>query len=120
MPKHLLRDHQSFQRPSDSDARASAGRIVDVLQQLVLARPDMIVALEEIVNGLVENHRARVVTQMWERQDEVGARARPPLPPVPLSELPAMLALLEPSGGQGTARKRTGRLVGQHKPGHTM
>jgi hypothetical protein len=80
---------------------------VDILQQIVLVRPEMVIPLEEIVSGIVENLRARVVTQIWEGQDGVRTRARQPLPPVPLSELPAMLAMLEPAeGSQRTTRKR--------------
>ena len=75
MPKHLLRDHEPFQRPSDYEVRVSIGRIVDILQQLVLARPDMIVAFGEIVEGIVES-RARVVTKSWERRGELRSRAR--------------------------------------------
>ena len=112
MPKHLLRDQEPIRRPADADVRASAGRIVDILQQLVLVRPEMIMPLEEIVSGIVENLRSRVVTQIWERQDGPRSRARQPLPSVPLSELPAMLALLEPAGSRrttGTRPVRSGR-----------
>jgi hypothetical protein len=111
LPKHLLRDQEPLRRPSDADVRASAGRIVDILQQIVLARPEMIIPLEEIVSGIVENLRTHVVTQIWEGQEGVRSHARRPLPPVPLSQLPAMLALLEPEAGQRTSRKRTARAV---------
>jgi hypothetical protein len=79
---------------------------VDILQVLVLARPEMIIPLEEIVRGILANLRISLVTQMWERDDERRARGRPALPQMPLSELPAMLALLE-RPGDGTTRKRT-------------
>ena len=115
MPKHLLRDQEPFHRPSDSEVRAGVGRIVDILQQLVLLRPDMIVPLEEIVTGIVETFRTRIVTPVWEGQDELRF-ARPPLPPVPLSELPMMLALLEVSTGQQTTRRRTGMAGRQKRP----
>ena len=105
MPKPLLRDQEPIRRPSDADVRASAGRIVDILQQIVLLRPEMIIPLEEIVSGIVESLRTRVVTQIWERQEAPRSHARQPLPPVPLSELPAMLALLEPGGGRRTRRE---------------
>jgi len=38
------------QRPSDAELRASAGRIVDLLQQLVIARPEMFLPLEQIMS----------------------------------------------------------------------
>ena len=74
----------------------------------------MIIPLEEIVVGILANHRTGVVKQMWERDDELRSRGRTPLPPVPLSELPAMLALLQrPAAGAIT--KRT-VIPGKQKP----
>ena len=43
------------QRPSDAELRASAGRIVDLLQQLVIARPEMVLPLEQIMRGVLAN-----------------------------------------------------------------
>ena len=107
MSKSVHRDTKDVQRSIDPEVRASAARIVDIVQILVLARPDMIVPLEEIVRGILANLRISLVTQLWERDDKRRVRGRAELPPVPLSELPAMLALLEPTAIDGTTRKRT-------------
>jgi hypothetical protein len=86
---------------SHSASRASAGRIVDILQQLVLARPEMIVPLEQIARGILGDPGDCVETQMWQREEAMHLRGRTPLPPMPLSELPALLALLQaPSAGK--------------------
>jgi hypothetical protein len=96
-------DTLTRQRPSNQAARASAGRIVDILQQLVTARPEMLIALEEIVRGILAN-----LTQTWAREDEdeMRSRCRSPLPPLPLSELPAMVALLETPAAERTTKTR--------------
>ena len=94
MPKRARREPINVQCPTDPAVRASAGRIVDMLQQLVFARPDMIVPLEEIVSGILISRCVSLVTQMGER-DERRSLGGTPLPEVFLSELPAMLALLE-------------------------
>ena len=106
MSKPARRDPKPVQRPPSPEVRASAARIVDILQVLVLARPEMIIPLEEIVKGILVNLRISLVTQMWERDDERRARGRPALPEMPLSELPAMLALLD-RPADGTTRKHT-------------
>lgn len=107
MPKHARRDPVNIQRRTDPEVRASAARIVDILQQLVLARPEIIIPLEEIVRGILVSLRVSLVTQMWKGDDERPARGRTPLPQLPLSELPAMLALLERPATKGLTRKRS-------------
>jgi hypothetical protein len=79
---------------SDAELRASARRIVDMLQQLVLLRPDMIIPLEEIVRGVL-SHVFHVEDDERQHGRERRVRGRAPLPPVPLSELPKLKALLE-------------------------
>lgn len=106
MPKLARRDPVDIQRPTP-EVRASAARIVDIVQILVLAKPEMIIPLEEIVRGILANLRSSVITQMWERDDQRRVRGRAELPRVPLSELPTMLALLEPTAVSGTTGKRT-------------
>ena len=101
--------------PSDPEVRASAARIVDILQQLVNARPSMIIPLEEIVRGILVNLRVHLATQMWQREEEIRSRGRTPLPAVPLSELPAMLALLEPPAAERMPRKRAVRRAGEKR-----
>jgi hypothetical protein len=64
--EHLPPDQEPVQRPPDAEARASAGRIVDILQQLVLARPDLIIPLEELVREFLESRQVGVVTRMGE------------------------------------------------------
>ena len=102
MPKRASRELRAIQQRSNPEVRASAARIVDILQQLVIARPEMIIPLEEIVRGILANLHVHVEGQMWPDADEKRARGRTPLPP--LSELPALRALLEPA-----AKKRTGQ-----------
>jgi hypothetical protein len=77
-----------------------------MLQQVVLLRPEMIIPLEEIVTGIVTNLRVSLIAQLCEREEDLRS-ARRPHPPVPLSELHAMLALLEvPSAARRARRKR--------------
>lgn len=111
MPKHASREQRVIQRRSNPEVRASAARIVDILQQLVIARPEMIIPLEEIVRGILANLHVHVERQMWHDADEKRARGRTPLPPMPLSELPALRALLEPAAAKRPARQRTVRAV---------
>jgi hypothetical protein len=80
-------------RPSDAELRASAGRIVDLLQQLVIARPEMIIPLEQIVKGVLANF-LHVQEHEW-REEEIRLGRRTRLPRMPLSELPALKALLQ-------------------------
>ena len=44
--------------PMDTDVRASARRIVDILQQLVLTRPEMVIPLEEMLRRFLSDLRA--------------------------------------------------------------
>jgi len=101
--RHRLR------HPSAGEARASAARIVDVLQLLVIARPEMIIPLEEIVRGILANLHAYAEQQMWQREDATHAGRRAPLPRMPLSDLPALRALLEPPAAKRVTRTRTTR-----------
>jgi hypothetical protein len=103
------------QRFSDTELRASARRIVDMLQQLVLLRPEMIVPLEEIVRGVL-SHVFHLEDEKRQQDRERRARGRAPLPAVPLSELPKLKALLAPPlspadsvGLQHRAVRRTGK-----------
>ena len=85
----------STRRPSDAELRASAGRIVDLLQQLVIARPEMVLPLEQIMRGVLANFFVHLEEHERWRDDEVRSGRRTPLPRMPLSELPALKALLE-------------------------
>jgi hypothetical protein len=107
MSKPLHRDAQNIQRPLEPQVRASAGRIVDIVQILVLDRPEMIIPLEEIVRGILTNLRISVLTNLSEPDDKRRLRRRADLPPAPLRELPAMWALIEPAAIDGTTRNRT-------------
>ena len=100
---------ETYNSGSNSEVRASAARIVDILQQLVIARPEMIIPLEEIVRGILANLHVHVETQMWHDADEKRARGRTPLPPMPLSELPALRALLDPPPAKRATRRRAVR-----------
>jgi len=106
VPKRASRELRFIQQQSNPEVRASAARIVDILQQLVIARPEMIIPLEEIVRGILANLHVHVERQT--RHDAGGkrARGRTPLPPMPLSELPALRALLEPPAARRAARPR--------------
>jgi hypothetical protein len=82
-------------RPSDAELRASAGRIVDLLQQLVIARPEMVIPIEQIMRGVLANFFVHLEDQERWRDKEIRLGRRTPLPQMPLSELPALKALLE-------------------------
>ena len=82
-------------RPSDAELRASAGRIVDLLQQLVIARPEMVLPIEQIMRGVLANFFVHLEDQERWRHKEIRLGRRTPLPQMPLSELPALKALLE-------------------------
>jgi hypothetical protein len=84
-------------RPSDAELRASAGRIVDLLQQLVIARPEMVLPIEQIMRGVLANFFVHLEDQERWRHKEIRLGRRTPLPQMPLSELPALKALLEPT-----------------------
>jgi hypothetical protein len=66
-----------------------------MVQQLVLVRPEMIVPLEEIVRGVLSHILINVADHQREPDDERRVRGRAPLPPVALSELPTLKALLD-------------------------
>jgi hypothetical protein len=83
------------QPPSDAELRASAGRIVDLLQQLVIAKPEMVLPLEQIMRGVLANFFMHLEQQERWRDDEMRSGRSTPLPRMPLSELPALKALLE-------------------------
>lgn len=102
-------------RPSGPEVRASAARIVDILQQLVLARPEMIIPLEEIVRGILANLRVHVEEQIWKREDQSRSRGRTRLPPMPLSDLPALLALLEPPTDDTMMTAKRPSIVAGHR-----
>ena len=104
MPKRASRELTILQQKSNPDVRASAARIVDILQQLVIARPEMIIPLEEIVRGILANLHVHLEKQMHDA-DEKRARGRAPLPPMPLSELSALRALLEPAARRATRQR---------------
>jgi hypothetical protein len=58
----LVMPHAANARPPpslESNVRASLGRIVDMLQQFVLVRPDMIIPLEEIMRGMLTGRPLR-------------------------------------------------------------
>jgi hypothetical protein len=57
----------------------------------------MIIPLEEIVRGVL-SHVFHVEDAQRQQDRERRLRGRAPLPPVPLSELPKLKALLEPRG----------------------
>jgi hypothetical protein len=42
------------------EIRASAGRITDILQQVVLTRPDLIIPLEDVVREFLETRKNAV------------------------------------------------------------
>lgn len=63
VPNQIPRHQASIPRPPDAKVRASAGRIVDILQQLVLSRPDMILPLESVVRNFLTQHHIGIVTQ---------------------------------------------------------
>ena len=115
MPNWSTRERKLVRRPSDAEVRSSAARIVDILQQLVIARPEMIIPLEEIVRGILANLRVSVEKQMWQREDELRSSRRTPLPALPLSELPAMQALLKPPGAEKRTRHRAGSSAEKHR-----
>jgi hypothetical protein len=94
LPRRPMRMQKAAARPSDAELRASAGRILDMLQQLVMVRPEMIIPLEEIVRGVLSNVFIHVEHQPADAKER-RLRGRAPLPPVPLSELPHLKALLE-------------------------
>ena len=80
-----MHSQESNLRPTDSEVRASAGRIIDILQQLVLASPEMIISLEEVVREHLAKRHIGIVTQ-------VGG--------------PDLLGLLEPPAVERARRKR--------------
>jgi hypothetical protein len=82
-------------RPSDAELRTSAGRIVDLLQQLVIARPEMVLPIEQIMRGVLANFFVHLEDQEHWRDREMRLGRRTSLPQMPLSELPALKALLE-------------------------
>ena len=82
-------------RLSDAELRDSAGRIVDLLQQLVIARPEMVLPVEQIMRGVLANFFVHLEDQERWRHKEMRLGRRTPLPQMPLSELPALKALLE-------------------------
>ena len=92
---HSARAGPSTRRPSQAELRASAGRIVDLLQQLVIARPEMVLPLEQIMRGVLANFFVHLEEHERWRDDEVRSGRRTPLPRMPLSELPGLKALLE-------------------------
>jgi hypothetical protein len=69
--------------------RASAGRIVDILQQLVLARPDVIIALEQGVRRILGDLGVAVETQTAPPGDTTPRRGSTPSPPIPRGQSPA-------------------------------
>ena len=68
---------------------------MDLLQQLVIARPEMVLPLEQIMRGVLANFFMHLEEQERWRDDEMRARRRTRLPRMLLSELPALKALLE-------------------------
>ena len=95
-------------RRSEAELRASAGRIVDLLQQLVIARPEMVLPLEQIMRGVLANFFVHLEEQERLRDDEMRPGRRTPLPRMPLSELPRLKALLEttePTSDDRSTRK---------------
>ena len=110
-------DHEFLVHPVDAEVRASAGRIIDILQQLVLVRPELIIPFEELLIGMLPGLRMRVVTQVvtqvWAQQDALASPGRTPLPAMPLSKLPGMPAVLEPPARERTIRQRTMRPAGK-------
>ena len=64
--EHPPTDQESIQRQTDPEVRASAGRIVDILQQLVLIRPELIIPLEELVREFLATRQVVMVAQMGE------------------------------------------------------
>ncbi len=105
----------STRRPSDAELRASAGRIVDLLQQLVIARPEMVLPLEQIMRGVLANFFVHLEEQERSQDDEMYSGRRTPLPRMPLSELPALKALLE--ANLPTAHNRSMRKIVMKKAG---
>src|SRR5436190_6226479 len=92
---HSARAGPSTRRPSHAELRASAGRIVDLVQRLVIARPEMVLPLEQIMKGVLANFFVHLEEQERCRDDELRSGRRTPLPRMPLNELPALKALLE-------------------------
>ena len=109
MPKWSVHDRKFMRRPSDAEVRGSAARIVDILQQLVIARPEMIIPLEEIVKGILANLRVSVEKQMWQREDDMRSPGGTPPPATPLSELPALQTLLKAPAAEKRTRPRAVR-----------
>jgi hypothetical protein len=54
----------------------------------------MVLPLEQIMRGVLANFFLHLEEERW-RKDEMHAGRRPPLPRMPLNELPALKALLE-------------------------
>jgi hypothetical protein len=115
VPKRASRELRVIQQRSNPEVRASAARIVDILQQLVIARPEMIIPLEEIVRGILANLHVHVEGQMWHGADMKRARGRTPLPAMPLTELPALRALLEPAAVKKRATGQPAVSAGKKK-----
>jgi len=97
---------QKVEPASDAELRESAGRILDMLQQLVMVRPEMIIPLEEIVRGVLSNVFIHVENHAPLDDSERRVRGRAPLPAVPLSELPDLKALLQGPASRSGAMRR--------------
>ena len=110
-----LRRRTTIQHSPDPHVRASAGRIVDLLQQLVLVRPEMVIPLEEIVRKIANSVGVGGGTRRKERQVEPGAHGRTPLAPVPLDQWPELRALIEPPAVAGITPKRTAKPAERRK-----
>jgi hypothetical protein len=112
LPRRSMRVQKVAARASDDELRASAGRILDMLQQLVMVRPEMIIPLEEIVRGVLSNVFIHVEHQL---RDDRERRGRAPLPAVPLSELPDLKAILQQPGSRTGAMTKRRALSGSGK-----
>jgi len=86
---------------------------VDALQELVLARPEMVLPLELIMRGVLANFFVHLEEPERWRDDEMHASRRTPLPRMPLRELPALKALLETT--RPTSHDRSMRNTGMKK-----
>jgi hypothetical protein len=117
-PKRAPRVRKRRRHPSGGELRASAVRILDILSQLVIARPEMINPLEQIVRGILGNFSDHLETKRWKLLVERRSRRRTPLPAMPLSELPALKALLAthpPVPGDQATRKTVKRTATSRK-----
>ena len=96
-------------RPPNEELRASAGRIVNMLQQLVIDRPETIIPLEEIVKEILASPRVQTEKRRRPCVDGTHSPGRSPLPPKPVPELSALQALPEtplPPAAAKVRRKR--------------